>query len=445
MAYKYRFYLTSALLVGLGGVMIEELLFHLIDPASNSFAYLFNIWPSIGNFRIIIFFAILWFGSVFGLIWTWMLFRHHYSLPISQISMLIRQIRLTAESESEPENTPSQFRQFDRHNREISALAHELEKLQKRLDLVMTERAEDRRRIETSYNAQAQFLLSNGQNLWQQLNHIAQLAESMSAGAGSLTATQYRAYCGEIKNVTQKIAQMALSMSEVSRIQSQNLILHEEVINLNQLVRDKITAFENSLRGTGIAVEYSLADDLPWLRADANRIRAIITNLLNNARKFSLPGGTIQIKVRENHLRKIEMLVQDDGVGLSDGDIERFYFPDQPNWEEVSFALPESHVTLLLVKRMVEAHGGSMKLDSQLGAGTKLLISFPNFRTVRLVYAENQSTPRTQAARIQAEAKNLAFAPDHKPEPAPHHDLSPRETEPLTPARLFPSQAAEMV
>ena len=423
MRNKSKFYLIAGLLFGLGIVMIAQLTLNVFDPTERFLSTSLLFISLSQSTRIILLFSILWFGSVFGLVITWMLIRHHFARPITQLTLLLRQIRL--DSGSKPTNF-ALWREIDRvvgHSSEIVALFNEIQKLQKRIDLTLSEKSEDLQRVEASYNAQAQFLLSSGQNLWQQLNHIAQLAETMAFGAGSLSATQYRAYCGEIKNVTQNLAQLALAMSELSREQSQNLILHEEAINLNQFLDDKIREFDLSLRGSGISLVVNVPPNLPWLRADATRIRHIFRNLLDNARKFTLPGGTIKLSVFENSLRKIEVIVEDDGIGMSEVDIERFLFPDRLMNLEASYAPPESRILLALVKRLVEAHGASMKLDSHLGNGTKINIIFPTFRTVRIVYVapeSRQNLPINLAHLSNTEFAHEKILDEFDENPPPH-------------------------
>ncbi|MCX8505129.1 MAG: ATP-binding protein, partial [Alphaproteobacteria bacterium] len=365
MTNKSKFHLMAGLLFGLGAVMVAQLAMDLFDPSQRYF-YSSILFISLDrSTRILLIFSILWFGTVFGLIVTWMLIRHHFARPITQLTLLLRQIRLDAGNKSANFLIGREIDRIESHSSEIATLLNEIKKLQNRIDAYFIEKASDLQRVEASYNAQAQFLLSSGQNLWQQLNHIAQLAESMAFGAGSLSATQYRAYCGEIKNVTQNLAQLALAMSEISREQSRDMILHEEGINLNQLLADKIREFDVTLRGSGILLVVKIPPNLPWLRADATRIRHIFENLLDNARKFTLPGGTIKLAVFENSMRKIEIIIEDDGIGMSEIDTERILFPDRLGGMEANYAPPESRILLSLVKRLVEAHGASMKLDSQ--------------------------------------------------------------------------------
>lgn len=416
---KLKFYLLTGLLFGVGAVTLWGLVINLFAPEYDLFHPIAAILPLTETAKILFLFAILWFGTLFGMIWTWMLIRHHYSLPLTQLSVLVRQLRLGERGRrSRHHNAPMEFHQFSlnnaRNNKEISDLAQELEKLQKRLEVRFSEQAENSKRIETAYNAQAQFLLSSGQNLWQQINHIAKLTESLSQGAESHSAAQSRAYCSEIKNLTQNLAQLAATMSDMSRIHGYNSVVREEALDIGQLANEQAEDFAQSLRGSGVSLGVSVAETLPWLRADATQIRRIFSILLENARKFTLPGGTIKLTVQENSVRKIEILVEDDGIGMPDSDIYRLLFPENIMIGDAASSPPQSQVTLSLVKHMVESHGGSIKIDSHLGRGTKIHIAFPPVRTVRAVYNPSVVSSLPNAVKRDS-PKQTAKLPQEQP------------------------------
>ena len=135
-------------------------------------------------------------------------------------------------------------------------------------------------------------------------------------------------------------------------------------------------------------------DDVPLIQADVDRMRQVLLNLTENAIKFSSTGGTVRIEATNADIdptvgdasgvvllayRKpaIEIRVRDTGVGLSDVEKERvfdaFYQVDSGSTREVGGA----GLGLSIVKRLVEAHGGSIRVEDNEPRGAVFVVTLP--------------------------------------------------------------------
>jgi len=103
---------------------------------------------------------------------------------------------------------------------------------------------------------------------------------------------------------------------------------------------------------------------------------SVASNLIQNGIDYNKPGGAVRISV-ENNKEEMRLVVEDNGIGISEDDLphifERFYKADKNHSRNSSNA----GIGLSIVKRIVDKHGGSIKMESALDKGAKIIVSFP--------------------------------------------------------------------
>jgi signal transduction histidine kinase len=123
-------------------------------------------------------------------------------------------------------------------------------------------------------------------------------------------------------------------------------------------------------------VETNLAPDLPQVRVDAERIGQVLRNLLLNAVAYTPEGGNVSVSVRALE-EWVEVSVADSGVGILAEDLpfifERFYRADKSR----SRSTGGVGLGLTIVKRLVEAHGGSIAAHGEEGEGSTFVFTVP--------------------------------------------------------------------
>lgn len=177
---------------------------------------------------------------------------------------------------------------------------------------------------------------------------------------------------------------LALSDLELGRAALHRAPMHfAPVLDASlEVVRDK------AVQGR-VAIRSELPPDLPRLVADADRLTQILVNLVDNAVKYSEPGGEVVVTARalggpppvEDRLLApgpwIEIRVADTGIGIPSRDLprltERFYRVDKAR----SRALGGTGLGLAIVKHIVQAHGGVLHIASELGRGTTVSVFLP--------------------------------------------------------------------
>ncbi|MBC8234121.1 DUF3365 domain-containing protein [bacterium] len=166
------------------------------------------------------------------------------------------------------------------------------------------------------------------------------------------------------------------NLLDYSTIEAGKLELNKEKINLAEYLREIHEEDALLAKGKSINLKLNLESQPPEIMFDRNRIRQVINNLVSNAIKFSYPETVIILKA-ETHGEKIKISVIDQGLGIPSDEIHKL-FSDfaktsvQPTGDEKSTGLG-----LAIAKRIVEAHGGRIWVESQVSKGSTFSFTLP--------------------------------------------------------------------
>ncbi|NLT97535.1 MAG: HAMP domain-containing histidine kinase [Christensenellaceae bacterium] len=171
-----------------------------------------------------------------------------------------------------------------------------------------------------------------------------------------------------------RLTKLVGELEQLSRYESENLVLNVETFDLAELVRGVAANFESEFTKKGI--EVSLDTQEQYIEADRDKISQVFINLISNALKFTGEGGRVEIRVSGTpHAAKAE--VRDTGVGISAEDLpyifERFYRTDKSR----NRATGGAGIGLAIVKSIVEAHKGSVTVESEPDKGSAFFVTLP--------------------------------------------------------------------
>jgi two-component system NtrC family sensor kinase len=145
-------------------------------------------------------------------------------------------------------------------------------------------------------------------------------------------------------------------------------------VDVGPLVRDACRLFEPQAKEAGVTLRAEVPSDLPRIRADADQIRQVVTNLILNAIQAMPDGGEALIEAVQSAGERepgIRLRVRDSGPGVPGSHLPRIF---EPFFTTKGTGLG---LGLAMVKRIVEAHGGAITCESQLGVGTQFDIVLP--------------------------------------------------------------------
>jgi signal transduction histidine kinase len=197
-----------------------------------------------------------------------------------------------------------------------------------------------------------------------------------------------RQYYRVINKESQRLTQLINNILDFSRIEAGRKEYVFRETDMRELVRNTLDSYRYQIEQNGFAFEESIAEDVPSLRVDREAMSRSLLNLVNNALKYSQDRKYLGVNLyRDNGAVKLEVI--DHGIGIPMNEqrkiFEKFYRVGDPLVHNTK----GSGLGLSLVRRIAQAHGGEVYVDSTPGEGSKFTISLPvnggqgNGRTVR--------------------------------------------------------------
>ena len=178
-----------------------------------------------------------------------------------------------------------------------------------------------------------------------------------------------------IQEHADRLDSLVNDLLSLSHLESKGMVINKDKFNLSSLVKEVVAGFSSQLKNKGVEVISQLPQEL-LINGDKNRIEQVLVNLVDNAIKFNRDKGFIKI-YHENSGGKINVVVEDSGMGIPQNDIsrifERFYRVDKAR----SRQLGGTGLGLSIVKHIVELHGGITGVESTEGLGSKFWFALP--------------------------------------------------------------------
>ncbi len=250
---------------------------------------------------------------------------------------------------------------------------------------VQAEVAHARNVAEAASRAKSEFLAHMSHELRTPLNSIIGFAELLDRQhLGPLGATKYQEYVRDILDSGRHLLTLINGVLDLSRAEAGKLVPHDEEIDLLALARVCLRSIAELAESRGICLidRLDIGPEPPLLNADARMTRQVILNLLSNALKFTQPGGEITVSIARSDEDGLTLTVQDNGIGIAADDLERVFEPFVQADGSHRRRFEGSGLGLPLSRRLMEAHGGTLTLESAPGQGTVARMSFPAARVV---------------------------------------------------------------
>ncbi len=188
---------------------------------------------------------------------------------------------------------------------------------------------------------------------------------------GTIDPADRAKYMGVVLDETNRLTALVRDLLDLSRMDSGKFPLHLQRTDLNELIRLSVLSFEKRIEEKQIEVEVTLDDDPRFVRADPDRIRQVMTNLIDNALKFLPEKGRLSVGARREG-KNILVWVEDNGPGISPEDLpfifDRFYKADKAHTSGMGTGLG-----LSIVKRILDQHDSQIQARSGEG---KTVFSF---------------------------------------------------------------------
>jgi two-component system cell cycle sensor histidine kinase PleC len=228
--------------------------------------------------------------------------------------------------------------------------------------------------------AKTRFLANMSHELRTPLNAIIGFSDIMKSEIfGPVGAAKYKQYVADIHRSGAHLLQLINDILDVAKIEVGAQPLNEQIVDLAGMLKQCGQLVEPQARSAGVALAVDASGRLPALRADLTRFRQIVLNLLSNAIKFTPAGGRVWLAAAVEPAGRLLVQVRDTGIGMKPEDVPRALQPFV-QLDSAPRGDPGTGLGLALVKTLVEAHGGTLAIESELGKGTTVSIRLPQER-----------------------------------------------------------------
>lgn len=227
------------------------------------------------------------------------------------------------------------------------------------------------------------FLANMSHELRTPLNAIIGFSEAIQTQTlGPIGNARYREYANSIHEAGRHLLSIINDILDLSKIEAGKVVLHEEAVSVPDLIDSCLLIVKERAQEKGLRLEVDRPDVLPPLYADKRMLKQILINLLSNAIKFSLGEGKVSIIARWGPAKGFVFEIADMGIGIAQKDIPAILIPFKQVDSDLNRKFEGTGLGLPLSKSLVEMHGGSLELQSELGVGTTVTVRFPAARVV---------------------------------------------------------------
>ncbi len=255
-------------------------------------------------------------------------------------------------------------------------------------DITERKQAEERVRAakeaaEAASRAKSEFLAAMSHELRTPLNAIIGFSEILKEQMfGPLGNEKYVVYTSDIHASGSHLLAVINDILDIARVEAGETKLREDDLDTRAVIDAAMRLVAPRAEAGEVVLETKILKPLACLRGDECKIKQILVNLLSNAVKFTPASGTVRLIAKCNRNGELVITIRDTGIGMATEDMPKALAP----FGQIDSALDRKYegtgLGLPLTKTMVELHGGTLTIDSEVGVGTSVTVKFPLERTI---------------------------------------------------------------
>jgi signal transduction histidine kinase len=241
----------------------------------------------------------------------------------------------------------------------------------------ISERKEQYRRIQEANRLKSEFLANMSHELRTPLNAIIGFSELIHDGkAGAVTPDQ-REYLGDILTSAQHLLHLINDILDLAKVESGKMEFRPQAVDLHSLTAEVGDILRTLAARKRIAIGITIDAALAGVTADPSKLKQVLYNYLSNALKFTPEEGRVELRVFPVGEDTFRVEVEDSGIGISPGDISRLFVEFQQLDASATKKYAGTGLGLALTRRIVEAQGGRVGVESKVGVGSVFFAVLP--------------------------------------------------------------------
>lgn len=238
------------------------------------------------------------------------------------------------------------------------------------------------------------FLATISHELRTPLTSIIGYSEMLAEGMGGQLTEDQLDFVQTIRTKGDQLLGLIMSLLDLSKLESGTMLMRRGDVSIRSVLSEASSTVTPTAAKKGVTVDIEVDDEMPAFRADPDRLRQVFINLAENAIKFTPKGGVVSLKAKAVEdsdseddeaafvlvaplRRQVEIRVSDTGIGIADHERDRvfqpFYQVDQSSTREQG----GTGLGLSIVKRIVEAHQGTVHVENNEPHGAVFVVRIP--------------------------------------------------------------------
>ena len=231
---------------------------------------------------------------------------------------------------------------------------------------------------EVANRAKKTFLGNMSYELRTPLSSILEIAEALQKEVYGTVTEEQRQFLNTLESSGRNLLELINQILELTDIESSKIELQLAATSIQGLCDSSLSFVKNLALQKNIQLSGQIPEELEPIQIDERRIRQVFINLLSNAIKFTHDGGKVWIEVQPNSTNEyIFFSVVDTGIGMLSDDLFQLFQPFMQVENPSTRRSAGTGLGLVMVKKIVELHGGTVHAESQLGKGSRFTVKLP--------------------------------------------------------------------
>jgi two-component system sensor histidine kinase/response regulator len=262
-------------------------------------------------------------------------------------------------------------------NQQLTESQSELKKLNEQLDQKIVELEAQNRRVQDVNRLKSEFLANMSHELRTPLNAIIGFAQLMHDGKVGAVSAQHQEYLGDILGSARHLLQLINDVLDLSKVEAGKLEFNPEPVNLKRIISEVRQVLQALSANKRLTIEIEVSAVVEQLVIDPAKLKQVLYNYLSNAIKFTPEEGQITVRAIQEDSENFRLEVEDTGIGIPPDEFGKLFVEFQQLESGTTKKHQGTGLGLALTRKIVEAQGGRVGVESVQGRGSVFYAVLP--------------------------------------------------------------------